>query len=198
MHSARGLTKDFHFGVIRLEPSLQSIRHERNACFLLALQCTFPYDRNPPARSEQCPDRIRIVFAVPVNFFFPESGACRGHPEKKAGMSVPEAAMDEDHGTETWQDDVWLPCQFLRMQAVTEAPAVHFPADSDLGTGVLATDAGHHPTPDTRRNNVCHQATNRCLWCVSAFCPTSAMTWGFMMHATSAITGTTTAFPNCL
>ncbi len=78
--------------------------------------------------------------------FIPELWArCRNGCVPASLMSVPEAAMDEDHGFPARQDNIRAPGQFSIMKPVSQAERMQRLAQGDLRPGVGALDACHHP-----------------------------------------------------
>lgn len=68
-------------------------------------------------------------------------------------MTVPEAAVDEDHGAVFGQANVRLARQ-VAVQAIAEAASVQRLADQQFRFGVLAANTGHHPAAGRRIDDV--------------------------------------------
>jgi hypothetical protein len=60
-------------------------------------------------------------------------------------MSVPEAAMNEDHCLPARQDNIRSARQFSIMKPVSQTERMQRLAQGDLRPGVGALDACHHP-----------------------------------------------------
>jgi hypothetical protein len=60
-------------------------------------------------------------------------------------MSVPEAAMHEDHGSMLRKDKVRSTGNLAGMKSEAEPARVQCPPESQLGLGVLSPDPRHHP-----------------------------------------------------
>lgn len=158
-------------------------------------QSTFPNCANSPAREQKALPCLGVVCLVTGNFVAPEFFTGFGHPEDRAVMPVPKAAMNENHCPVTRQDDIRLAGQFADMQAKTESLAVQETAHQFFGLRVVAAYAGHHPAAGCRIDNVGHQAdSGSVIWPLPALL--AICTCGIMMRATSRMTGMTTLLPN--
>src|SRR6267143_2383991 len=67
-----------------------------------------------------------------------------------AGMAMPKAAVDEDHGFVFRQYHVRPPRKFLSMKTEAEAHSMQQRADAHFGRGVLAANAAHIPASPFR------------------------------------------------
>ncbi len=89
-----------------------------------------------------------IPSPVPVDLGGPELGAGLGDAEElAAGVSVPEASVDEDDGAVLGEDDVgfaWEGAVLGSVDGEAESEAVEDGADGELGLGVARADARHH------------------------------------------------------
>ncbi len=59
-------------------------------------------------------------------------------------MPMPEAAMNEDHGAETREDEVRRAWEIADMEPEPVAEPVHDRPDLKFRRSVLPADAGHH------------------------------------------------------
>ena len=89
------------------------------------------------------------AIALPIldNLSSPEDGACARPPEIPAVMSVPEAAVHEEHNTMLRKDKIWPPGQASIVQPIPKAQAMQPSPDRPLGPSVNASNPGHHPGP---------------------------------------------------
>lgn len=113
-----------------------------------------------------------------------------------AVMLVPEAAMDEYDRPVLRQHDIRPPGQAWPREAVTEPKSMEALANLQFDFRVLSADARHQRGTLFRADDVGHQAALRVRLEVVA--ELTVLRCGTMIRATSAITGTTTEFPNCL
>jgi hypothetical protein len=60
-------------------------------------------------------------------------------------VSVPEAAVHEDHGAVLRKDKVRSTVNLAGMKPEAETARVQCPPESQLGLGVLSPDPRHHP-----------------------------------------------------
>lgn len=103
--------------------------------------------------------------------------------------------MNEDHAAIPRQYDIRIPRKRPVMQPEPHSETVQPLPDNEFRSSILAADTGHHAASGSRIDNVCHQAARSFCCRIPSL---SSMIPGFMMRATSVITGTTTEFPNCL
>lgn len=69
---------------------------------------------------------------------------------------MPEAAMNEDHGIPSCQDDVGTTGKRSHVGPVTETPSVESLPDRNLDLGILASDTRHHPAARRLIDDVGH------------------------------------------
>jgi len=105
-------------------------------------------DDVPTHRGEFAPHQL-VTLLVTADLRLPEVGACLGHDEEVAGlsivarMSMPEAAIDQDDRAEPTHNDVGGARQTLDMQSVPIAMGIEETPHQQLRTSVLAADAAH-------------------------------------------------------
>jgi hypothetical protein len=109
------------------------------------LEFAFPDDEDTPAKILQPLPISLVAFDVPVQLRFPELRPRPGSVcEPAAGMTVPEAAVDEHNRPVTGQDDVGLPGQIPHVQPVAKATGMEMPPNHQFGLRVTPADPGHH------------------------------------------------------
>lgn len=70
-------------------------------------------------------------------------------------VSMPEAAVHEDHGMVLWKDQIRLAGK-VPVDPVTQAHAVQVATYNQFRFGVFPSNAGHHPAARCRIDDVCH------------------------------------------
>lgn len=97
-----------------------------------------------PAHEAELLLAFEVALAVAVDFLLPEGGV--GARQFEIGtpfVAVPEAAVDEDAGVETAEDDVGRAGQAAHVDAVAEAVGIEITAYEHLGPCVAAVDVAH-------------------------------------------------------
>ena len=87
---------------------------------------------------------LHVSASIRLKLFLPK--ACSGFRRGSAltaMMSVPEAAMNEDHFSASGKDQIWAPGKTADVEAVPVAESVNQASYSVLGLGVLAADRLH-------------------------------------------------------
>ncbi len=109
-------------------------------------KCAFPYHRNaPPVFEESCANGA-VSGDVRIELRPPElRPACRDGRVAAPLVSVPEAAVHEDHGAVLRKDKVRSTVNLAGMKPEAETARVQCPPESQLGLGVLSPDPRHHP-----------------------------------------------------
>lgn len=125
----------------RLEPVFQP--RQRLGIFF---QLAFPDDQDGPIASLQ---RLRVG-SIPsyvfLEFVSPELRSGFGSGRISAtGVTMPEAAMDKNAYLEAWNHNVRIPRKVLSMQAISVPSIVQESSDQHFGSGILPSDARHHP-----------------------------------------------------
>ncbi len=93
----------------------------------------------------------------PAAQVWPELCSGRRNARKFAAhVHVPEASMDKDDGSESWQDDIWLARQVLAMKSEPVALRVQCFANQDFRFCVSSLNARHHPAAYCIGNDVGH------------------------------------------
>lgn len=177
-----------------LYPTTKLANKVFNCRVRVASQLTFPDCFHVPAQFGQLGFDPSIPGPVGIHFGLPEFGARLGQAEQVAVMLVPEAAVDEDHSSVLRQNNIGASWQAGTAEPVTESQRMEAPTDLQLDLRILAADARHQCGTLFRVDDIGHQAALRDRLTGMAF----SSKCGVMIRATSAITGTTTEFPNCL
>lgn len=109
-------------------------------------QCALPYRRHaPPVFDESCANGA-ISSGVRFELRPPElRPGCRYGRVAAPLVSVPEAAVHEDHGTVLRKDKVRSTVNLAGMKPEAKTARVQCPPESQLGPGVLSPDPRHHP-----------------------------------------------------
>ena len=82
--------------------------------------CAFPYDHNIPSVRTQ--SSVVSLISGPISFDLvgPEFGSRLGQPEQvTVFVSVPIAAIHEDHGAPFWQNDIGLSRKIFTVEPET-------------------------------------------------------------------------------
>lgn len=101
-------------------------------------------------------DDLLIARDVRVNLCFPELPSGAGPFEKMAIMSVPETPVNKHNGVVPPEDNIWSPGKTRIMQSVSEATTIQPLPDEEFRLCIATTNAGHHPAPGRRVDNVSH------------------------------------------
>jgi hypothetical protein len=80
-------------------------------------------------------------------------------------MAVPKAAVDENHGMEFRENEIWLAWQELAVKPISQAECVEGAAQDDFRFGVPPADASHHSRPSCHVDDVDHRKFS---WLVTA------------------------------
>lgn len=122
---------------------------------LSPFQRTFPDNANAPAGFPQRSDTPGISRDIPGNLQMPEILAGFWPLKEVTAVSMPETAMDEQHGVPLGEHHVGLSGKGS-VNSETKASRVKGLAEEDFRLRVLSPDAGHHPASYFRRNDVSH------------------------------------------
>lgn len=117
---------------------------------ILPLQRTLPNNSNPPAR---CPERLlvsRVDFAVAFDLCAPEFLMRGGPLEQVAVMPMPEAAVNEQHGSVFGKYEIRFARQTPVVEPKAETASMQPLSQDQLGLRVLSLYAGHHPASGFR------------------------------------------------
>lgn len=95
---------------------------------------------------------VSFELALPVSDVARRSGRSRAD-----GASMPETAMDKEHGMPTREHQVRSAGQIFTMQPKTVAEAMNQPAHTHLGRGIRALDLPHDGASLLRREYIRHQ-----------------------------------------
>jgi hypothetical protein len=71
-------------------------------------------------------------------------------------VSVPEAALNEDHDAMLRKDKVWSTVNLAGMKPEAETARVQCPPESQFGLGVISPDPRHHPGRGLLVDNIGH------------------------------------------
>ena len=108
-------------------------------------QCTFPDDRDPPARFEQIESVPTIPLDVGIELGLPELRA-RGRSVGvgAVGVPVPETAVNKAHRSEPPEYEIRCARKLSIVQSVSETEGVESASEEEFGPRVPAPDPGHH------------------------------------------------------
>ena len=107
-----------------------SVQHQCGLEFTLLPQSAFPDDRHSPSRSEQMALVAPVPAHVGMELGTPEffaSGRCGG--VRTPVMTVPEAAVNEAHGSESAKHEVGGTREVAVVQAVPQTACMESPAE---------------------------------------------------------------------
>ncbi|RKQ70573.1 hypothetical protein BCL74_2521 [Oceanibaculum indicum] len=135
---------DFDLTFFCSQPDRQAFR--RGFHLFRLPQGALPYRRHaPPVFEESCANGA-VSSDVRIELRPPElRPSCRYGRVAATLMSVPEAAMHEDHGAVLWKDKVRSAVNLAEMKPEAETARVQCPPESQLRLGVLSPDPRHHP-----------------------------------------------------
>ena len=120
-------------------------------------QLTFPDHDHVPSGFPQNAVILLVACLVGADFVFPEFDIRFRHDEFVAAVvTVPETAVDEDHGAVFPQNDVGSAGDVLHVQAVAVAVLPQPFADEDFRLGVFAADVRHVQVTLSRGEGVGH------------------------------------------
>lgn len=123
----------------------------------------FPNHDGLPAKFFQCSEVFLIALDVLGEFLIPEIDSSRRCARIFATrMTVPEAAIHENRGSELREAKVWLPGKVFDVKSKSQAHSVQIPTYPDFRLGVLSPNAGHHPAPGCFIYYIGHQASRYC------------------------------------
>lgn len=124
---------------------------------MLSAQLALPDHANTPSHLSKGVDRISITLDVGCELGRPEPLVrCRCRRESTAGVAVPEATVNEDHGAMTREHQVWTARQVTAMQAESQPLREQQTAQSTLRHRVLVANGAHHAAARLPINNVRH------------------------------------------
>jgi hypothetical protein len=113
---------------------------------------TFPNDQHAPASGSQSFDLACVPFRVSLQLVDPELDIRGRHPTSPATfMAVPKAAMHENHGPVSAQNEIRRAGQSSIMQPEPEAERVKHPAHDQLRLGILSPNGAHVGTASLGR-----------------------------------------------
>ena len=109
-------------------------------------QCAFPHRRDSPSVFEEFCANGAVASEVRVELRSPELRSGRRHGRVAAALvSMPKAAVHEDHGAVLRKDKVRPTVNLAGMKPEAETARVQCPPKSQLGLRVLAPYSRHHP-----------------------------------------------------
>lgn len=86
------------------KPPYNPVKHSLKGLSSRSPQRAFPYCEHAPVIQGELGLRNLVALYVPANFSSPEPCPRRWHLEHGTRMPVPEAAMHEKNGLETWKN----------------------------------------------------------------------------------------------
>ena len=85
----------------------------------------FPDGEDAPSEGRELPVSSLVALDVPLELDAPELGvASRSRGEPASRMAVPEASVNVDHGSVSWQDDVRSAGQLADVKSVAKPRTV--------------------------------------------------------------------------
>ena len=139
-------------------PSQPLLQLQRDLDSTLVAQGAFPDDCNSPAVFKQVESVALVPCHVGAKLGLPEIlASCGCRRVGTAGMSVPEAAVNEAHRSESTKHQVGSTGEFPIVQAISEPACVESPTKSKFGLRVPASDPRHH----ARTSRLIHYVRHR-------------------------------------
>ena len=132
----------FERPVTSVQPPVQ---HQCDLEFSLLPQRAFPDDRHSPSGFEQIVPVAPVPAHVGMELCLPEflaGGRVGG--VRASDVTVPEAAVNEAHGSESTKHEIGGTRELAVVQAVSKIACVESPAKSDFGYSVPASNPRHH------------------------------------------------------
>ena len=130
--------------LVGTQPSSQVLR--RGLYMFRLAQRAFPYCRHSPTIFEQICANVTVSSDVGIKLRLPEPLAgCRDSCISATLVSMPEAAVNEDHCAMLGKNKVWSTVHPPRMKPETETTRVQRPPEGEFGLGVLSLNSRHHP-----------------------------------------------------
>jgi hypothetical protein len=115
----------------------------------------FPDHYDAPTELAKSPNSDPVASNVPIELGLPKGKiALRGIGVLAAGVPVPEAAVNKDHGTVARQDDVRPAREIATVQAKSISQPVQRRANDQLRLRVPAPDPGHVPASTFLRERI--------------------------------------------
>ena len=140
--SPTGRQTRFERPVTTAQPPVQ---HQCGLEFPSLTQRAFPDDRHSPSGFEQMVTVAPVPTHVVLELCLPEFLASgRGGGVRAPKVTVPEAAVNETHGSESTKHEVRGTRELAVVQPVSQAACVESPAKSDFGYSVPASNPCHH------------------------------------------------------
>ena len=135
---------DLHADRPREQPGRETISCGANLIRLP--QCALPHRRYSPSVFEEFCTNGAVPSDVRFELRPPEvRPGCRYGRVAAPLVSVPEAAVHEDHGAVLRKDKVRSTMNLAGMKPEAKTARVQCPPESQLGLGVLSPDPRHHP-----------------------------------------------------
>jgi hypothetical protein len=126
----------------RRSAARDSSRQAPHVPFVLDL--AFPDYLHVPAEFAQRRSRSGVSCDVTTELLEPEPAPClRNRCPRTAFVTVPKAAVHEDHGAPSRQNDVRRPGQSNPMDTKPQALTVQITADNQFRSGVTGSDSRH-------------------------------------------------------
>lgn len=123
--------------------------HETISCganLIRLSQCTLPHNRHSPSVFEEFCTNGAVPNDVRVELRLPELRPGRWVSRVAAAhVSMPEAAVHEDHGAVLRKDKVRSTVNLAGMKPEAETARVQCAPESQLRLGILSPDPRHHP-----------------------------------------------------
>jgi len=114
-------------------------------CNLWSLELTLPDNQDSPSCASKLLLGPPVSLDIPPKLLRPEIGTGLGQHGKSASfVVVPEAAMNENTGSEAWKHNIRTPRKILAMQPEAIAPGMQKLPNRHFRPGIPAPDTGHH------------------------------------------------------
>ena len=111
----------------------------------MTFQRAFPDDGNSPAEFTACCLFFKVADHIAVDFPLPEAATGSGEFEKVTLVTMPKAAIHEDHRLVSRQNDIRSARYRSDMQPEPKSDAMQPSPNCHLGAGVCGPYPGHHP-----------------------------------------------------
>ena len=129
----------------RLDSSQPLFQLQQNPGFNPLAQRAFPDDCNSPACLKQMISVTPVSFHVGMKLGLPELCASgRGCRVRTAGMSMPEAAVNEAYCSKLTKHQIRCAGEFPVVKTISQATSMQSPTESEFGLRIPAADSSHH------------------------------------------------------
>lgn len=123
-------------------------------------QGTLPDDQTADTQFVQLGQMTGITRTITGDLGLPEVGSARWQLEEMTIMTMPETTIHLDHGTVARQPEIRLAWQGGIVQAIAKPGMMRHGAHPLLGTGIPATNTGHHLATLLGLHDICHNVAS--------------------------------------